>query len=229
MRFPELIPAVFIKRGNRFTAGVKLESGGFTTAYVPTTGRLTGALHPGGRVWLSAAKNLARRTAYNLVLTELENGGYCSVNAVMANYLFNEHTSSGRLGAFQYEVIDKEVTIGRSRLDFRLSTGKETCWVEVKSVTFAQNGMGKFPDAPTARGRRHMEELVTLVAQGDRASAVFIVQREDAHTFGPFDAIDPEFGSVLRTIYKQGVEVHAYRCDVTTSKIEIAEEIPVEL
>lgn len=228
MKFPELVPGVFIQRNNRFTAGIRLESGGVTAAFIPTTGRLTGALRPGCRVWLEQVESAHRKTEFNLVLTELDHGGLCSVNAMMANRLFTEGVSAGRLTAFPYVHIDREVTLGRSRLDFRLTRGDEICWVEVKSVTYVEKGVGMFPDAPTGRGRRHLEELAKLAAGGARASAVFIAQREDPRLFTPFEDIDPMFAETLRRVHRAGVEVHAYRCDVHLEGIVIADEIPVK-
>jgi len=227
VKFPDLLPAVFIKRHNRFTAGVRLGTGGVSTAFIPTTGRLTGALTPGCRVWLAPVANPKRKTPYTVVLTELEGGGYCSVDALMANRLFDEALQLGNLGAFPYDGIEKEVPFGRSRLDFRLSEGEEMCWVEVKSVTYAQDGVGLFPDAPTSRGRKHLGELAKLAARGDRASAVFVIQREDATRFAPFEAIDPDFAAALRRVHREGVEVHAFRCEVSLEKIEIVDEIQV--
>jgi sugar fermentation stimulation protein A len=229
MKFGELFPATFIKKGNRFTAGVYLESGGATTAYIPTTGRLTGALRPGCRVWLEAAENPDRKTPYTLVLSELADGGLCSVNAYMANWLFKEAMEQGALEAFPYPSVETEVPYGRSRLDFRLSDGEAVCWVEVKSVTYAEDGVGRFPDAPTGRGRKHLGELEKLAAEGHRASAVFIAQREDAKKFAPFERIDPDFTAELRRVSEMGVEVHAFRCAVSTEEVVIAEEIEVKL
>lgn len=228
MKFPELVPGVFVQRNNRFTAGIRLESGGVITAFIPTTGRLTGALRPGCRVFLEQVDGSHRKTEFNLVLTELDHGGLCSVNAIMANRLFAEGVSDRRLTAFPYKQIEKEVPLGRSRLDFRLNRGDEICWVEVKSVTYVERGVGMFPDAPTGRGRRHLEELAKLAAGGARASAVFIAQREDARLFTPFEAIDPVFTETLRRVQRAGVEIHAYRCDVRLEGIVIAEEIPVK-
>ncbi len=229
MRFTELIPAMFIKRQNRFSAGVRLETGKLADVYVPTTGRLTGVLKPGCRVWLSPADKPGRKTRFTMALAELDTSGLCSTNAHLANSLFYEAVNKDKLTAFSYPVIDREVTIGKSRLDFRLSEKDRVCWVEVKSVTFAEDGIGRFPDAPTARGRRHLGELAKLVISGDRASVVFIAQREDALRFAPFEKIDPEFAEVLRQINYEGVEIHAYRCKVSTENIEIDEEIPVDL
>ena len=229
MKFPELIPARFIKRHNRFSAGVRLDDGGVVDVYVPTTGRLTGVLVLGCQVWLEPADNPARKTGFTMVLAELESGGLCSTNAHLANDLFYESVRQGILSAFTSSIIDREVSFGDSRLDFRLIEGDQVCWVEVKSVTFAEEGIGRFPDAPTARGRRHLGELAKLVSLGDRASVVFIAQREDAYRFAPFDAVDPDFAEVLRQISEVGVEIHAYRCLVSTENIEIVEEVPVGL
>ena len=229
MKFPQLTPAIFIKRDNRFSASVRLLTGEKAAAYVPTTGRLTGALRPGCRAWLVPSSNPKRKTRYTMVLTELGSGGLCSVNAAMANELVGEALRDGKLDAFQYGRVEREVTFGRSRLDFHLLQEDEACWIEVKSVTYAEEGVGKFPDAPTARGRKHLGELAKLAARGERASAIFVAQREDALRFVPFEAVDPEFSETLREVHRAGVEVHAYRCDVSLEKIEIAEEIPVDL
>ena len=229
MKFPPLIPGTLIQRKNRFTAHVLLTSDETVVVYVPTTGRLTGALQPGCRVWLEANNDPKRKTAYTLLLSELPNGGLCSVNASTANLLFAEAVARGHLTAFPFPHLEKEVAQGHSRLDFRLSSPEGFCWVEVKSVTFVENGEGMFQDAPTARGRRHLEVLAELASGGDRASVVFIAQRGDARRFCPYEAIDPEFTAVLRHVNRAGVEVHAYRCDVRLDRIEIVEEIPVNI
>ena len=229
MKFLSLIPAEFIDRPNRFVALVQLENGQIARAYVPTTGRLTNALQPGCKVWLAKATDPHRKTQYTLQLTELSSGGYCSVQAIQANRLFAEAVAARKLQAFNYDRIEAEVTFGESRLDFRLSNDVNTCWVEVKAVTYAEDGVGKFPDAPTGRGRKHLGELARLAALGERASAVFIAQREDAEVFSPFDEIDPAFSAALREVHEEGVEVHAYRCRVTLNGITIDEEIPIDL
>jgi sugar fermentation stimulation protein A len=147
----------------------------------------------------------------------------------MANWLFKEAMALGALEAFPYPTVEAEVPYGRSRLDFRLSDGEAVCWVEVKSVTYAEDGVGMFPDAPTGRGRKHLGELAKLAAEGHRASVVFIAQREDARRFVPFEQIDPDFTAELRRVSALGVEVHAFRCNVSTEEVVIAEEVPVDL
>jgi len=227
MIFPKLTPAIFIQRNNRFTAEVKLINGSRAIVYVPTTGRLSGVLHEGAQVWLEPSDNQNRKTAFTLALVELKQGGLCSVNAVMANRLFAEAVQQKHLDAFLYDHLESEVPLGKSRLDFRLNTGDDVCWVEVKSVTYVENGVGKFPDAPTARGTRHLETLFNQVAAGERASVVFISQREDANLFSPFTQVDPGFAKTLSQVHTLGVEVHAYRCRISLTEIVISEEIDI--
>jgi sugar fermentation stimulation protein A len=229
MKFPDLTPAVFIKRPNRFVAEVRIENGEMSKAHVPTTGRLTNALEPGCRVWLARGTNPNRKTPYTLILSELLQGGYCSVQATLANRLFAEAVAAGKLSAFPYDRVAPEVTVGASRLDFRLANQHETCWVEIKSVTYAADGVGKFPDAPTGRGRKHLNELANLKASGDRASVVFIAQREDVQTFNPFEEVDPQFTDALRQVHRQGVDVHAYRCKVSIHSISISNVLKSKL
>jgi len=227
MKFPELVPATFIKRNNRFTAGVRLESGKVSTAFVPTTGRLTGVLNPGCQVWMAPAEiGSGRKTPYSLVLVALERDGLCCVNAINANRLFDEAACSSRLKAFQYRHIQNEVSFGNSRLDFKLTEDDQVCWVEVKSVTYAADGIGMFPDAPTARGAKHLLELSKLTTSGYRASVVFIAQREDVQCFMPYKEVDLNFTQTLRQVHAQGVEIHAYNCAVSVGSIVIKDEIP---
>jgi sugar fermentation stimulation protein A len=230
MKFSDLVPAAFIRRNNRFTAGIRLESGKVSTAFIPTTGRLTGVLIPGCKVWMAPAElGSGRKTPYSLVLVELERGGMCCVNAINANRLFDEAARSGGLSAFQYRQIQNEVPFGSSRLDFKLTEGEQVCWVEVKSVTYAADSCGMFPDAPTARGAKHLLELAKLTERGYRASVVFIAQREDVNRFKPFEKVDPNFAQTLRQVCTQGVEIHAYNCIVSTESIAIKDEIPFEI
>lgn len=162
-------------------------------------------------------------------LTELVNGGFCSVQAIQANRLFAEAITAGTLTDFNYDRIEAEVPFGESRLGFRLTHDAGPCWVEVKSVTYAADGVCKFPDAPTGRGRKHLRELAKLTALGDRGCAVFIAQREDTQVFTPFKEIDPEFAAALSHVHQQGVEVHAYRCDVNLDSISISSGIDTKL
>ncbi len=227
VRFPPLIPGVFVRRDNRFRATVLLD-GRETWAHVANSGRLTDLFIEGRPVWLARADAPRRKTAFDLKLVKTPSG-LVSVDARLPNPLFTEAVEAGKLDGFQYPNIEREVRRGESRLDFRLSGPQGVCWVETKSVTLVEEGVALFPDAPTARGARHLSALLAARQSGERAAVAFIIQREDASAFAPHDRADAHFASELRRVAAAGVEVWAFRCRVSLRKIVIIDEAPVLL
>ena len=227
MRFPDLIPAEFIWRDNRFTAAVRLD-GKITRAHIANSGRLPGLFIPDGRVWLTPVDKPNRKTKFDLKLVEMD-GSLISVDARLPNPLFAEALREKQLGGFVYKYVQPEAKLGKSRMDFRLSNDDEVCWVETKSVTLVENRIAMFPDAPTARGRRHLQELAESVINGDQAAVVFVVQRSDAEQFMPNTSIDPEFTQELINAVTIGVVAKAFLCNITMKSIKLMEEIPVIL
>ena len=137
---------------------------------------------------------------------------------------------TGSLEPFRsYPCFQREVRLGRSRMDFRLEGSAGTCWVEAKSVTLVDPGVARFPDAPTARGVRHLRELSAAVRRGERAAVAFVVQRPDARRFAPHDRADPAFGAALREAAAAGVGVYAWACTVSQREITIADQLVVDL
>ena len=160
MQFPELAQGFFLRRDNRFRATVIVD-GQEAWAHVPNSGRLTDLFVPDRPVWLARAANPARKTSYDMKLVELSSC-LVSVDARLPNPLFAEAVETGRLAGFNYPKIEREVTVGGSRIDFRLSGTDGICWVETKSVTQVEDGIACFPDDPTERGSRHLQELMAL-------------------------------------------------------------------
>jgi sugar fermentation stimulation protein A len=157
-------------------------------------------------------------------------GTLVSVDARMPNSLFAEAVATGRLEPFRdYDHFGQEVRLGESRLDFRLSGLAGVCWVEVKSVTLVEGGVARFPDAPTVRGTRHLQELATAVSRREQAAVVFIVQRADARRFAPHNRADPAFSAALREATSAGVGVYAWTCEVSQWTVRIAGQVPVDL
>ncbi len=228
MRFPNLIEGRLIQRENRFRAAVEV-SGQMASAHVANSGRLRELLTPGRRVWLadgaSSRPGSPRKTAYDLVLVECE-GALVSIDARVPNRLFAEALAPTWWVGGEARLVP-EARRGASRLDFRLARGDRSAWVEVKSVTLARDRVALFPDAPTARGRRHLEALAQAAAQGDEAAVVFIVQRGDAESFSPNAEADPAFAQRLAEVAAQGVAVRAFRCAVSLWEITLAHEIPI--
>ncbi|MBI4234564.1 MAG: DNA/RNA nuclease SfsA [Chloroflexi bacterium] len=128
-----------------------------------------------------------------------------------------------------YADVRREVAWGGSRLDLLLSGAQGHCLLEVKSVTLVVDGVGLFPDAPTARGRRHLLALARGVEQGYRAAVLFVIQRADASAFAPNDTADPAFGEALREAHRHGVEVYAHRCKVSKAELHLSDPVSVRL
>jgi sugar fermentation stimulation protein A len=231
--FGPLVPGVFKRRDNRFRVQVQVADH-LDAAHLPNSGRLGELLVPGRRVWLAPAdlrRKPHRRTAYDLALVEYQ-GRLVSVDARLPGRLIAEALRRGQLAGFDgYSAVHSEVRFGDSRLDFRLDAGAQgsNCWIEVKSVTLVEEGIARFPDAPTLRGQRHLRELMHAVQQGERAAAMFVVQRDDAHAFAPHDQADPVFGQTLRQAARAGVEVYAWRCRVTLEGTALMDTIPLIL
>ncbi len=228
MKHPQpLIPGDFIRRDNRFRATVRVD-GREVWAHVPNSGRLHDLFIPGRPVWLHPAANPARKTPYDLKLVQMPEA-LVSIDARLPNPLFAEAVAAGRLPEFSCHEIRPEVRYGDSRLDFRLLGPEGVCWVETKSVTLVTDGVACFPDAPTARGSRHLRELMDIVQNGERAAVVFIVQRQDAQSFAPAASVDPLFAQTLARAAASGVEIRAYVCRVDMTEILLDRAIPVNL
>lgn len=226
MHWPPLVEGSFLRRENRFRATVEV-AGQIVPAHVPSPGRMAELLTPRRPVWLAPLNHPPRKTLYDLLLVA-HAGVLVSVDSRRPNGLVVEAIAAGRLFP-GYEQLEQEVFSGASRLDLRLAGPAGVCWVEVKSVNLVEDGLALFPDAPTVRGRRHLEELARLAQAGQRAVALFVVQREDAQAFAPHQRLDPAFAHALRQAHQAGVEVRAYGCRVTLQEIVLAEELPVEI
>jgi len=226
MNLPSLLPARFLRRDNRFRATIEID-GHPAPAHVPNSGRLSELFVPGAPIWVSPAPAPGRKTMYDLRLVA-HVGVLVSVDARLPASLLAEAWRMGRLPGFAgYETLEREVRAGDSRLDLRLWHAGEPCWIEAKSVTLVNNGIALFPDAPTSRGTRHLEELVRLRREGHRAAAIFVVQRSDATSFAPHVAADPLFVHTLGAAAIAGVEVLAFTCRVSLTEIVLDHAIPL--
>jgi sugar fermentation stimulation protein A len=228
VKLPPLIAGRFVRRDNRFRVTVEVDRVP-VAAHLPNSGRLTELLTPGRACWLAEFDSPHRKTSYDLVLVEYA-GILVSVDARLPNTLVAEALAAGRLEPFQrYDHVAREVRRGESRLDFCLSGPAGLCWVEVKSVTLVEEGVARFPDAPTVRGTRHLRELTAAVSQGEGAAVVFVIQRPDARCFAPHIRADAAFGAALREAASAGVGVYAWTCEVSERSVIIDGRIPVNL
>ena len=192
-------------------------------------GRLDGILVPGARLLLAPSTTPGRRTAFTLTLARQGDVWVCLVPALASRIVHFAVGRGGLEGLKGAEVIEREVTVGGSRLDFRMRHRGRPLLVEVKAAAFVEGRRALFPDCPTARGTRHVGELTAARRRGEDAALLFVVHREDADSLAPWTAVDPEFTRALRRAHRNGVRVLAYTCRVTPEGCTLARRIPVEL
>lgn len=219
----------FIRRLNRFAVEILLD-GMPAMAHLPNTGRMSELLVPGHTVLATKGRHsIARKSHYDLLMVKTENA-WVSVDSRVPNRLFRLAISQGYLSHFtSFTTIKSEAAFEDSRIDFLLANGERRCYVETKSVNLGQEKVALFPDAPTIRGRRHVESLCSATSQGFEAAVVFMIQRDDAESFSPNDVADPSFGVALRNAKDAGIGIYAYRCRATPEHISLVSSVPVLL
>jgi len=226
MRFPgPLVPATFLDRPNRFLGNVQI-NGRHVQCFIPNPGRMKELLHHGAKVYLLERSSEKRKTGHDLVIVDHE-GRLVSIDSMMPNRIVAEAIETGSIPEFHgLDVEKREYTCGDSRLDFLLRGETGQLLLEVKSCTLVRYGVGLFPDAPTARGSRHLMTLVGGLERG-RAAAFFLIQRADAECLEPNEEADPKFAANLREAHIRGVEVYAYTSEVTLEGVFLRERVPV--
>ena len=231
MRFvAPLIPGVFLRREKRFLAEVALAGDRRTWAHVPNTGALTGCLTPGQEVLLTEESRPHRKTTHTWRFCQSGAGWVC-VDTLVPNRLVAEALAGPGLPELPPMLSHRgEVTLpGGSRLDFVADLGERLLFMEVKSVTWVEDGVALFPDGVTARGRRHLVELAGLAARGHEAWQVFVVQRADACRFRAAAAVDPAYARELARAAAAGVKILVIKEKVAPPEITLAETLPYDL
>lgn len=224
------VEARLVVRENRFLARCTLADGTEVEAHVPDRGRLATLLVPGARVWLYAAPASAtRRTPWSLLVAEEPGSGVLvAIDPAGANARVRRLIDAGLLPDLDEGwTVRAEAPLGRSRVDFLLTRGPVRLVIEVKSVGVVRGGVALFPDAPTERGVRHLEELARFARSGEgRARVLFVAQRGDAQSVAADRQIDPAFASVLDAV-AASVELRAVRLDVRPEGCVFTGAIPV--
>lgn len=224
----DIVDGIFLERPNRYLARVEVGSEE-VLAHVPDPGRLTGLMLAGRKVRLVHQPSPKRKTDYTLVLVR-HDSIWVSVFPVFANALVQEALMKRTLPFLEgYSDFASEVKVRNSRFDFRLGFAVNPAYVEVKSVSLVEQGQGRFPDAPTERGVKHVKELMELCAKGYRSAVVFVSQRSDTRSITCNDEIDPVFGECLRKAKGEGVELYGMNCNVTANTISLNEAVEVIL
>jgi len=222
------VEGIFKNRPNRFIAEVEVD-GILVEAHVPNTGRCKELLVPNAKVYLLPSDNPKRKTKFSLHFV-LNNGVLVSLFSQQANEIVFNSIKGGKIKELQgYDVLQREKTVDNSRIDIYLGKNideelVEECYVEVKGVTLIKDGLAQFPDAPTERGRKHLNELINLKERGYRAVVFFLIQHPNGNKFRPNWENDPKFAEVLNEAYNKGVEILVYKCENSLDEIKILEK-----
>ncbi|MAU41820.1 MAG: DNA/RNA nuclease SfsA [Kordiimonas sp.] len=232
-----LIPATLLKRYKRFLADVTLENGDVVTAHCANSGSMMGLKDEDNKVWLSPATNPKAKLPYKWEMVRIPSGALVGINTSHPNRIVAEAIANKEIpGLDQYDSLRREVKYGtNSRIDILLENNSDSsqdskCYVEVKNVTLSREpGYAEFPDAVTARGTKHLQELTHMVHEGHRAVMFYLVQRDDCSQFRIANDIDPAYDSALKVAVEEGVEIICYACRLSPTEIELDRPLPIML
>lgn len=228
VEYEALLDGIFVRKVNRFICEVEI-NGLVENVHIKTTGRLVELLHEGAAVLVEPASNKERKTRYSLIAV-MGNSGLVNVDSQLPNKVMWNALTSGELSPFgKVNALRKEVKFGRSRFDLYYERGSVQGFVEVKGVTFAEDGVAKFPDAPSERARKHVQELTEIVVAGNEGAVVFIVQVPGCSVVKPYVEMDPAFAEVLELAVASGVRIFAYEITMDGRKAKIVRELPIQI
>ena len=228
MQYRKIISGAFLARPNRFIAHVQLSGGPVVVCHVKNTGRCAELLVPGATVYLEQADNPNRKTAYDLIAVE-KGDRLINMDAQAPNQVFAQWAQAGHFVP-HLTLLRPETVYGSSRFDFYWENGDgRRGFVEVKGVTLEEEGVVRFPDAPTIRGVKHLEELVSARQAGYEAAVCFVIQMSHVDYFTPNDRTHPAFGDALRRAAQAGVDILALDCRVTPDSLEIGGPVHIRL
>ena len=225
MHYTSTHKAIFLSRPNRFIAEAEL-NGQTHTCHIKNTGRCKELLIPGVKVILSQAENPARVTKYDLIAV-WKGPRLVNIDSQAPNHAFKAYLETGKyISGITH--IKPEAKHGTSRFDFYVEAGNRRIFIEVKGVTLEKDNIALFPDAPTLRGVRHINELAECIQEGYEAHVVFVIQMKGIAHFEPNNEIHPEFGAALVRAQAAGVRICAFDCDVTPGSLCIRSPVPIE-
>ncbi|MBA4701745.1 MAG: DNA/RNA nuclease SfsA [Ruminococcus sp.] len=226
MKYEKIERAVFLERPNRFIAYAEL-NGKQETIHVKNTGRCAELLKPGVSIYVQESDNPNRKTGWDLIAVK-KGERLINMDSQIPNRVVQEWIEEGQLfGDRPY--VKPEVTYGNSRFDLYVEADGRKILIEVKGVTLEEDGVVRFPDAPSLRAVKHVEELCRAVKEGYEAYVIFVIQMKGVRYFTPNVDTHPEFGEALKAAKAAGVKVLAYDCRVTPESIELDEPVPAVL
>ena len=225
MHYKNIVPGVFLARPNRFIAHIEID-GQVEICHVKNTGRCRELLPVGAKVWCEKSDNPARKTKFDLISVE-KGSRIINMDSQAPNAAAKEWLAQGGLG--QIENLKPESRQGESRFDFSFTKDGKPCFLEVKGVTLENDGVCAFPDAPTTRGAKHINGLISAVKEGFGAYILFVIQMPDVKYLHPNDRTDPAFGDALRAAAEAGVRLLAMDCAVTPDAMHLRLPVLIDL
>ena len=222
MKYKNITHAKFIERRNRFVAYVELD-GKVETVHVKNTGRCKELLLPGSDVILVKTDNPARKTQYDLVTVYKDGLGWVNIDSQAPNQVVKEWLDKSPSLFNNITLLKPEYTYGKSRVDFYLECAYRKIFIEVKGCTLEIDGIGYFPDAPTERGVRHLNELAKAAGKGYECYIAFVIAMPGVRKVLPNVKTHPEFGTALAAAMEAGVKVLYLPCNVMPDELTIAD------
>ncbi len=224
MKYENIYEGKFVDRPNRFIARVEVD-GREETVHVKNTGRCRELLRPGAAVYIQDSGNFNRKTRWDLIAVR-KGGRLVNMDSQVPNKAVKEWLEDGHM-IEDITAIRPEYTYGSSRIDLYVEAGGKKVLIEVKGVTLEEDGVARFPDAPSERAMKHVQELKKAVENGYEAYVFFVIQMEGVRCFTPNRDTHPEFAGALYEAAKEGVHVIAYDCAVEADSIVIRKDVPV--
>ena len=226
MKYENIKIARFISRPNRFIAHIEVD-GKKEICHVKNTGRCRELLVPGATVFVQEINSESRKTKYDLI-SVYKGTTLINIDSQAPNKIFYEWLCGGSIFS-KKAIIKPETKYGSSRLDFYVEDGDRKAYIEVKGVTLEEHGVALFPDAPTERGLKHINELCSCLKEGYEAYIVFVIQMKGVSSFSPNVRMHEAFGKALSSAAEKGVKVMALDCVVTQDSIEADELVNVKI
>ncbi len=231
MRFPSpLIKGTLIKKYRRFIADVRLEDGSTVTAHCPTMGTMNGVTEPGRTVMLSDSGLDTRRHPLTWELIEI-GGTLVGINSATPRKVLLESIELNLIPSFKgFGDVQVEATYGRgNKIDVMLQGMEHNCFINTFHVSWVENGVALFPDSPSPRMVKSVNQLAEIAQKGHRAVAFFLVQRADCSVFKPAEQVDRDFLKAMLAAQSTGAEIMVYRADITSEEITLGKPLPYSL
>ena len=224
MKYNSIKEAIFISRPNRFIANIEID-GKNEICHVKNTGRCKELLTERAKIYVQHFENTTRKTAYDLIAVE-KNGILINMDSQAPNKVFYEWVKDGNF-VNDITFIKPECKYKNSRFDFYIETKYRKIFAEIKGVTLEENGVVMFPDAPTQRGIKHINELIECKKEGYDSYIFFVIQMKKCNYFTPNRKTHPEFADALNNARKNGVEIRALNCKVLPDELKIFKNVEI--